>query len=124
MLYSVLVVNLFICKCVSRSVVPDSAMPWTAAHPAPLSMRFSRQGYWNGLPFPSPGHLPSPGVEFGSPALQADSLLTELRGKPILYVVVCICQPQSPNQMFSMPWNILLIVALLICHTVALSLYL
>ena len=41
-------------------------------------MRFSRQGYWSGLPFPSPGDLPNPGIEPGFPALQADSLLTEL----------------------------------------------
>ena len=43
-------------------------------------MRFSRQGYWSGLPFPSPGNHPDPGIEPGSPALQADSLLTELIG--------------------------------------------
>ena len=45
---------------------------------APLSMGFSRQEYWSGLPFPSPGDLPDPEIEPGSPALQADSLLTEL----------------------------------------------
>ena len=45
-------------------------------------MRFSRQGYWSGLPFPSPEDLPNPGIEPGSPALQADSLPTELQGKP------------------------------------------
>ena len=56
--------------------------PWTAAHQAPLSMTFSRQGYWSGLPFSSPGDLPNPGIEPWSPALQADSLLTELHGKP------------------------------------------
>ena len=67
---------------VSRSVMPDSETPWTAAHQAPLSMRFSRQGYWSGLPFPSPGDLPNTGIESGSPALQADSLLAELQGKP------------------------------------------
>ena len=44
-------------------------------------MRFSRQEYWSGLPFPSPGDLPDPGIEPGSPALQADSLLPELPGK-------------------------------------------
>ena len=49
---------------------------------SPLSVRFSRQGYWSGLPFPSPGDLPDPGIEPGSPALQADSLPTELQGKP------------------------------------------
>ena len=48
-------------------------------------MRFSRQGYWSGLPFPSPGHLPDPGVEPGFPALWADSLLTELQGKLIAF---------------------------------------
>ena len=45
-------------------------------------MEFSRQEYWNGLPFPSPGYLPNPGIKPGSPALQADSLPTELQGKP------------------------------------------
>ena len=58
--------------------------PWTAAHQASLSRRFSRQGYWSGLPFPSPEDLPNPGIEPGSPVLQADSLLTELQGKPLL----------------------------------------
>ena len=53
------------------------ATPWTAAHQAPLSMGFSRQEYWSGLPFPSLGDLPDPGVEPGSPILQADSLLSE-----------------------------------------------
>ena len=54
------------------------ATPWTIARQAPLSMGFSRQEYWRGLPFPSPGNLPYPGVESGSPALQVDSLSTEL----------------------------------------------
>ena len=54
------------------------ATPWTVAHQAPLYMGFSRQEYWSGLPFPSPGDLPNPGTEPRSPALQADSLLTEL----------------------------------------------
>ena len=57
------------------------ATPWTVARQAPLSMGFSRQAYWSGLPFPSPGDLPNPGIEPGSPALQADSLPTELPGK-------------------------------------------
>ena len=56
--------------------------PWTIACQAPLSSRFSRQEYWSGLPFPSPGGLPDPGIEHGSPAVQADCLLTELQGKP------------------------------------------
>ena len=49
------------------------------ARQAPLSMGFSRQGYCSGLPFPSPGDLPNTGIEPQSPALQADSLLTELQ---------------------------------------------
>ena len=55
---------------------------WTVACQAPLSMGFSRQKYWSGLPFPPPGDLPDPGIKLGSLALQADSLPTELWGKP------------------------------------------
>ena len=55
---------------------------WTVAHQAPPSMGFSRQEYWSGLPFPSPGDLPHPGIEPGSPALQADALPSETPGKP------------------------------------------
>ena len=62
-------------------VLSDSVTSWTVAHQAPLSVRFSRQEYWSGLPFPSPGDLPNPGIEPGSFALQADSLLSELPGK-------------------------------------------
>ena len=60
------------------------ATPWTVAPQAPLSMGLSRQEYWSGEPFPSPGDLPDPGIGPGSPALQADSLLSEPQGKPIL----------------------------------------
>ena len=52
------------------------------AHQAPLSMGFSRREYWSGLPFPSPGDLSNPEIKPRSPALQADSLLTELCGRP------------------------------------------
>ena len=54
----------------------------TVAHHASLSMGFSRQQYWSGLPFPSPGDLPDPGIEPGSPALQTDCVLSEPPGKP------------------------------------------
>ena len=68
---------------VSRSVVSDSfATPWTLAHQAPLSVEFSRQEYWSGWPFSSPGDLPNSGMEAGSPALWADSLLSEPPGCP------------------------------------------
>ena len=60
----------------SHSVVSNSATPWAAAQ-ALLSMEFSRQEYWSGLTFPSPGDLSDLGIEPGSPALQADSLLDE-----------------------------------------------
>ena len=55
---------------------------WTVARQAPLSMGFSRQEYWSGLPCPPPGDLPSPGIEPRSPALQMDSLPSEPPGKP------------------------------------------
>ena len=57
------------------------ATPWTIAYKAPLSMEFSRQEYRGGLPFPSPGDLPDPGIEPGSPALQADALPSESPGE-------------------------------------------
>ena len=56
-------------------VVSDSCDPWTVACQAPLSMRFSRQEYWSGLPFPSSRDLLDPGIELGSPTLQADLYL-------------------------------------------------
>ena len=80
------------CRCcnIKRPSVSQSVIcawlfvtPWTVAHQAPLSMEFSRQEYWSGLAFPSPGDLPVPGMEPGSPTFQAYSLLTELPGKPL-----------------------------------------
>ena len=55
--------------------------PWTVAHQAPPSMGFSRQEYWSGLPFPSPGDLPDPGIESKSPSLRADALTSEPPGE-------------------------------------------
>ena len=57
--------------------------PWTVACQAPLSMEFPKQEYWSGLLCPSLGDLPNPGIEPWSPALQADTLLTELQRKPL-----------------------------------------
>ena len=62
----------------------NSGTPWTVAYKAPLSMEFSRQEYWSGLPFPSPGDLPHPGIEPRSHALQADALSSEPPGKPLV----------------------------------------
>ena len=81
------------------------ATPWTVAHQAPPSMGFSRQEYWSGLPFPSPGDLPDPGIEPRSPALQADALTSEPPGKPKSWVACYInarhcvwCQEQKCEQ--------------------------
>ena len=67
--------------------------PWTVAHQAPPSMEFSRQEYWNGLPFPAPGDLPDPGIEPGCPALRADTLPSEPPKSPKAYL--------SHNQLMS-----------------------
>ena len=66
----------------SLSHVQLFVTPWTLAYQALPSMGFSRQEYWSGLPFPSPGDLPNPGIEPGSPALQTDTLLSKPPGKP------------------------------------------
>ena len=58
----------------SPSRVRLFATPWTVAYQAPPSVGFSRKEYWSGLPYPSPGDLPNPGIKPGSPALQADAL--------------------------------------------------
>ena len=65
----------------SLSRVRLFATPWTVAYQAPPSMGFSRQECWSGLPFPSPGDLPDPGIKPGSPVLQADALPSEPPGK-------------------------------------------
>ena len=70
-------------KVKSLSPVRFFATPCTVAYQALLSMEFSRQEYWSGMPFPSPGDLPNPGIEPGSPALQADAIPSEPPGKPI-----------------------------------------
>ena len=70
----------------SLSCVQLFVAPWTEARQAPLSMEFPRQEYRSGLPLHSPRHLPDPGIEPGSPALQADYLLTELQGKYSLVI--------------------------------------
>ena len=73
-------------KVKSVSCVQLLATLQTVAHQAPPSMGFSRQEYWSGLPFPSPGDPPNPGIEPSSPALQADSLLSEPPGNPSICI--------------------------------------
>ena len=103
------------------------ATPWTVAYKAPLSMEFSRQEYWSGLPFPSPGDLPDPGIEPRSPALQADALLSEppylalkycLKSRRVmppalffflrnsLYVHLVVLVTKSYPTLFAAPWTI------------------
>ena len=91
----------------------DSVTPWTVAHQAPLSTEFSRQEYWSGLPFPFPGDPPAPGIKPLSPALQADSLLSEPPEKPLIkkYLTVKKCQQSSEA---SVSHNLLAVVRSLI----------
>ena len=72
---------------------------WTLAHQAPLSMEFSRQEYWSGLPFPTPGDLPDPGMESSSlvsPALAGEFFTTIPLGKPMITIIRTQIWNQSP----------------------------
>ena len=70
------------CACLHMCVCPSLATPWTVIDQALLSMEFSRQEYWIGLPFPPPVDLPDPGIKLRSPVSQEDSLLSEPPGMP------------------------------------------
>ena len=78
---------------------------WTVAYQAPPPMGFSRQEHWSGLPFPSPGDLPNPGIDPGSPALEADALPSEPPGKKrkdeitiaFSVLVICDCITKRPG---------------------------
>ena len=76
-IYIFFIYSIVIVKVKSLSHVRLFATPWTVAYQASPSMGFSRQEYWSGVPFPSPEDLPDPGIEPGSPALQADALPSE-----------------------------------------------
>ena len=75
-------------KAKSLSHVQFFVTPWTVAYEVPPSMEFSRQEYWTGLPFPSPGDLPNPGIKPGSPTLQADALPSEPPVKSCLTIII------------------------------------
>ena len=75
-------------KLSSLSRVQLFATPWAVAYQAPPTMGFSRQEYLSGLPFPSPGHLPDPGIKPRSPTLQADALSSEPPGKPLVLMII------------------------------------
>ena len=84
-------------KVKSLSRVGLFATPWTVTYQALRSMGFSRQEYWSGLPFPSPGDLPNPGIEPGSPALQTDALPSEPLGKLDLVKMVSVSLDHGLN---------------------------
>ena len=76
--------------CLVTQLCPDSVTVWTLAHQAPLSMEFSRQEYWRGLPFPSPGDLPDPGIEPVSHALAGGFFTLSPQGSPCYSIVLYI----------------------------------
>ena len=82
---------------------PALVNPWTVACQAPLSTEFSRQEYWSGLPFPSPGELPDPGTELKSPALPADALLTKLQGKLQSKSCLVVSNSLWPHGLWNIP---------------------
>ena len=82
------------------SHVQLSAIPWTVACQAPLSMGFPRQEYWSGLPFPSPGDLPDPGIEPRSLTFQADALTSAPLGKPLNTRIQSLRKPPIETQNF------------------------
>ena len=88
-------------KVKSLSHVQLFATPWTVAYQAPPSMGFSGQEYWSGLPFPSPGDLPDPGIESGTPAFQAEALTSEPPGKPYRKVTSTRKPSQTHSPSFS-----------------------
>ena len=79
------------CTVLSHLVVSNSMTRWTVAHQAPLSMGFSKQESWSGLPCPPPGVLPNPGIEPRPPTLQADSLPSEPHGSPEIIILEVKC---------------------------------
>ena len=82
----------------SLSHVPLSATPWTVARQPPLSMGCSRQEYWSGLPFPSPGYLSNPGIKPVSPALRADSLPLYHLGGPLCVYLTAFESPLDSKE--------------------------
>ena len=82
------------------SCVQLLATPWTVTHQALLSTAILRQEYWSGLPLPSPGNLPDPGIEPGPPVLQADSLPSESPGKPLLTCLTVLVQKENLHRRF------------------------
>ena len=79
--------------------------PWTVARKALLSIEFSRQEHWSGLPLPFPGDLPDPGIEPESPRLQVDSLPSEVPGKPVQWSTAAAAKSLSRVRLCASPWT-------------------
>ena len=90
----------------SLSRVRLFATPWTIAYQASPSMGFSRREYWSGLPFPSPGDLPDPGIEPGSPTLEADTLTSEPPGKICKKLISAVVIQRSDKEKFSVSYMV------------------
>ena len=90
--------------CVCSSVVSNCLSLWTVAHQASLSMEFFRQEYWSGLPCPFPGDLLDPGIEPGSPALQADYLLSHQGTNPLAEGTDCSLLMLNSKVYHCFPW--------------------
>ena len=97
-------IYLYIHKHSALSHVRFFVIPWTVTRQAPLSMGFSRQEHWSGLPCPSPGNLPNPGIKPRSLALPAESLPSKPPGSP--YMCVCVYTHTHKAQLEWIPWNI------------------
>ena len=95
-------------KCQLLSRVQVFVIPWTVAQQAPLPMEFSRQEYWSGFPFPSPGDIPNPGIEPRSPALQTDSLPSESNWETHILLRIVLNMPQCilvyPSNKINCKW--------------------
>ena len=93
-----------LCECVfSCSVMPDSVIPWTVACQAPLSMVFSKQEYWSGLPYPPPGDFPDPGIKSESPGFSVWAggfFTTEPPRKPLQTSLLEIIWTQIQDERF------------------------
>ena len=104
-------------KLCEHSVMSDSANLWTGACQAPLSVEFSRQESWSGLPFPSAGDLPDPGIESGSPALAAGFLTTapsvavQSLSRVLLFVTPWTAAHQA-SLSFTVSWNLLKLMSI------------
>ena len=96
----------YCCCChLGAKPCPTLGTPWTVAYQASLSVGFPRQEHWGGLPFPSAGHLPNPGIEPASLALAGGFLTSEPPGKPSEHYV-CMLSRFSCVQLFATPWTV------------------